>query len=70
MHSNTVHRIIFYGTERQRRAHFHAQSCGFLVLFWFLFFDCNRAQLGYEKDQSVPADFIFTKEILRNKFSF
>jgi hypothetical protein len=33
MHSNKVHRIIFYGTKRQRRTHFRAQACGFWVLF-------------------------------------
>jgi hypothetical protein len=52
MHSNTVHRIIFHGTKRQRYTHFRAQSLGFRVRFWFLLFDRNRAQSGYEKDQS------------------
>jgi hypothetical protein len=46
MHSNKVHRIIFYGTKRQRRTYFRAQSCDFCVIFWFLSFDCNRAQSG------------------------
>jgi hypothetical protein len=46
MHSKMVHRIIFYSTKRQRRTHFRAQSCGFLGLFGFLLFDCNRAQSG------------------------
>jgi hypothetical protein len=37
-------------TKRQRQTYFRAQSCGFWVFFWFLLFDCNRAQSGYEKD--------------------
>jgi hypothetical protein len=56
MHSNTVHRI-FYGTKRQRRTHFRTQSCGFWVHFWFLLFNWNRAQSGYEKDQSCLIGF-------------
>jgi hypothetical protein len=41
-------------TKRQNCTHFRARSCGYLFFFffWFLLFDCNCAQSGYEKDRT------------------